>query len=706
VSGGNLLFEFGPFALDPVKRILKNQGELVPLHSKALDLLLVLVEQSGRIVEKDELMKRLWPDSFVEEGNLSVQVSALRKALGETPNDHRYILTIPGRGYRFAEPIRRVETGRDLLVPRDHSGRERSGLYRKIGLASTLLLAAGIVAWLKFFAVAHKAPALRIIPFTSFSGEEIHPTFSPDGSHLAYAWNGEKGDNFDVHVQLIGAGGPLQLTRHPDPDFSPTWSPDGRHIAFIRQSERGGGIFLIPALGGHERKVATIHVTGVAGPYLAWSPDGKSLVVVDKSLANEPCSLFLLSIDTGELKRLTFPNQKLGEDRMPAVSPDGKTVAFSRGVDCGANDIYLVPSTGGQPRRLTFDSRPIHGLAWNANGQEIIFSSERAGGVSMLWRIGIDLGKPELLAGLGENVGFPSISRQQNRLTYTHWVSDANIWRLELDTVHGSGRAVKLIASTRNDESPQYSRDGKRILFASDRSGGYEFWVCDSEGHNTYPLASDSRAGAASWSPDGQQIAFDSPDEGKSHIYVMSAEGGVPRRLTVDSSDHVMPSWSHDGQWIYFGSNRSGDLQVWKIPSAGGQTVQVTKGGGLAALESRDGKFLYYSKGQSPGLWRVPVAGGEEALVIASFKEELSGYWGVADKGIYFVDDHAEKLVSSAPAYLKFMSFGTGRIREIMPLEKPPMSGAGLSVSPDGRWVLYQGGDQRSDDIMLVENFH
>ncbi len=262
----NQVYEFGPFSVDPVKRQLKNQSELVPLNSKAFDLLLLLVEESGRIIEKDELMKRLWPDSFVEEGNLSVQVSTLRKALGETPNDHQYIVTIPGRGYRFAEPVRVIENGHDFVRPAEQPERAK-WLNKWIGLAAALLLAAGIVVGIIFFTTAHKPSVSvpKIIPLTSFPGKEIHPTFSPDGNQLAYAWNGEKGDNFDIYVQLIGAGGPVRLTDHPDPDFSPAWSPDGRYIAFIRQSEKGAGVFLVPALGGHERKLADSHVTYASG---------------------------------------------------------------------------------------------------------------------------------------------------------------------------------------------------------------------------------------------------------------------------------------------------------------------------------------------------------------------------------------------------------------------------------------------------------
>ena len=145
----NQLYEFGPFLLDAARRLLKKQGELVPLNSKAFDLLLVLVEEGGRIVEKDELMKRLWPDSFVEEGNLSVQVSALRKALGETPNDHQHIVTIPGRGYRFAEPVKAVGNGLEFVIEEedDRSRKKRSWLNRWMGLAIALVLAGSLAVW-------------------------------------------------------------------------------------------------------------------------------------------------------------------------------------------------------------------------------------------------------------------------------------------------------------------------------------------------------------------------------------------------------------------------------------------------------------------------------------------------------------------------------------------------------------------------------
>ena len=189
----------------------------MPLNSKAFDLLLVLVEEGGRIVEKDELMKRLWPDSFVEEGNLSVQVSALRKALGETPNDHQHIVTIPGRGYRFAEPIKAVGNGLEFVVQEGGSFKERKIAVEPLdGVGYAAGLSWQSCRVVSFLSLGRKAPGTsQDYSLYQLSRErKSTPAFSPDGNQLAFAWDGENGDNFDIYVQLIGSGSPpLRLTR-------------------------------------------------------------------------------------------------------------------------------------------------------------------------------------------------------------------------------------------------------------------------------------------------------------------------------------------------------------------------------------------------------------------------------------------------------------------------------------------------------------
>ena len=209
-------------------------------------------------------------------------------------------------------------------------------------------------------------------------------------------------------------------------------------------------------------------------------------------------------------------------------------------------------------------------------------------------------------------------------------------------------------------------------------------------------------AGTPRWSPDGRQIAFDSWIEGNADIYVISAEGGKPRRLTFDADEDITPSWSQDGRWIYFGCTRSGSMQIWKMPSEGGPAVQVTKQGGFEGFESADGKIFYYAKGRAmPGIWRVPVAGGDETLVLNEHQAGLWRYWAVTDKGIYF----ATAEVPSHPL-IEFFNFTTAKVTQLAKLDTPLFkTDPGLAVSPDGQWLLVVQMDASGSDIVMADNF-
>ena len=548
-------------------------------------------------------------------------------------------------------------------------------------------------------------PPMKVFPFTSFSGRKFNPAFSPDGNQIAFSWDGPKGDNFDIYVKLINAGTPLRLTKDPGIDGRPTWSPDGRYIAFSRFSESEKGIFIIPALGGTERKLYTPDWANESCSDLAWSSDGKYLAYMDRSSPQSPYGIWLLLLANNERRQLTWPPLGNDADLGPAFSPGGETMAFIRsGGGCG---IYTVPIGGGEPRRLTFDNHLMLGLAWTADGREIVFPSDRGGDFG-LWRISAAGGPPERLTVGGDSALQPSISRRENRLAYVRWMIDSNIWRIELPNQKVRRHSqTKLIGSTMMEQGPQYSPDGRKIAFESyplysDRSS--EIWVCDSEGLNAIQLTSlDRKTGTPRWSPDGRQIAFDSEAEAHYAIYVINAEGGSPRRITTGTLDCV-PSWSRDGQWIYFASDRNGtrDFQVWKTPADGGESVQVTKKGGFAAFESPDGKFIYYAKGiDAPGIWRVEVNGGEETPVLDQPKAGYWGYWAVVDEGIYFVNAALE----SHPT-LDFFSFTTGRVRQIAEMEKEAVQWwSGLAISPDGRSILYAQWDRNESTIMLVDNF-
>jgi Tol biopolymer transport system component len=257
---------------------------------------------------------------------------------------------------------------------------------------------------------------------------------------------------------------------------------------------------------------------------------------------------------------------------------------------------------------------------------------------------------------------------------------------------------VRILSSTREDINPQYSPDGKRIAFHSTRSGWSEVWVSDSDGSNAHQLTflRAPMTGSPRWSPDSNRLVFDSNVAGRFALYTISADGGKPRRLTTSEADDAVASWSRDGRSIYFGSDRSGEWQVWKMPANAGNAVAVTRHGGYVAHDSPDGRFVYYSKGRGQTtLWRVPANGGEEQQVLQSVGWQS---FAVVPDGIYFVPGETSDTRS-----IQFFSFRTGAVTVVAPIEGTPNQG--LSVSPDGHYILYSQTHQQSSELMLLENF-
>jgi serine/threonine protein kinase len=383
------------------------------------------------------------------------------------------------------------------------------------------MLAALLGASLWFYRSTTNVPedSLVAVPFTSYPGHERQPSFSPDGNQVAFSWNGENQDNFDIYVKLVGPGTQLRLTTAPEADSCPAWSPDGRSIAFIREGPGGkASVYLVSSLGPPERRVAEISRTGDDWSRgLAWTPDGKSLVFTNRDSDSEPLGLFLLSMESGEKRRLTSPQGKAFMDSQPAFSPEGRTLAFIREVAVGVRDIYLLTLSEdlrpiGEPKRLTFENRLTFSPVWASDGREIVFSS----GLYLdprLFRIAASgSGKPQRLAGVGENGSELAISHRSRHLVYTRELIDNNIWRLEVPGRHGkTNPPMKLFSSTRVDEDAQFSPDGKKIAFSSNRTGSFEIWICNSDGSHAQQLTSlGVFCGGPQWSPDGERITFDS----------------------------------------------------------------------------------------------------------------------------------------------------------------------------------------------------
>jgi Tol biopolymer transport system component/DNA-binding winged helix-turn-helix (wHTH) protein len=672
------------------------------VEPKLMQVLLCLARAPGSVVSKEEILREVWNGTFVTDDVLTRAIGELRKVFGDSAAAPRVIETIRKSGYRLIAPVLPVSPGspdtdeKNLAAhPPAVVGRRRIGAVL-IG-AALVLLAAGVLLLSR-----RPAPAgpVRIRPLTSSPGNERDPAVSPDGTRVAYAWNGGDGQDYSLYVKLLEGGTALRLTHEKGAeDRVPAWSPDGQRVAFTRAAGSGCDILVVPALGGAQSRV------GPCGDReyrrLAWSPDGRRLAVPRRS-ASSQLFLELVSLDGLDRVALTRPPAGILGDTSPSFSPDGATVAFSRNISDGVGDIYRVAVSGGEPERLTFDNRDTIGLDWSSDGRSILFSSSRAG-IYSLWRVPAAGGDPVWLAGGGTKMKHPSSARAKNVVAYENWTYEVNLWRFPL----GSGDTSPLGAGRRLTETvdqwnfePHISPDGARIAFVSTRSGNEEIWVEKAGGEAPARLTSfdGARIETPRWSPDGKRLALSARRNARADLYAVEVSGGSPERLTSETTDSVAPSWSRDGTAIYFASRRSGSWEVWKLGVSNRSLTQVTSGGGYSSRESVDGRWLYFTRADASGIWRQPVGGGPPSRVVDSLAPEDWANWEIGTAGLYF----RELCATHPEPALVLLPSGGGPARHIAALTE--QGWPGFSVAGDGSWVVYPRTDRHSCEIRLIEN--
>ena len=697
---------FDSFEVDLRTGELRKGGRRIRLQEQPFRVLSLLLSRPGELVSREDLHQRLWPaDTFVDfDHGLNSAIARLREALGDSAEKPRYIETVAKRGYRFVAPLTNHATvASPSPTPVNPASEPQvSGETRKVAVVITfsLGLLCAIGAW-----TAHRVDPgsqlsrIEVLPVASMRGFQATPAFSPDGSLLAFRESDGAG-NTGIYAAVIGGDKPLQLTKDRG-DCCPTWSPDGSQIAFLRYSEKSCSIDVVAALGGTEHRV----YNGPAGMAegLTWSGDGRVLVFSESSPTNPTrVRISALSLSDLSIRALTDPPPGY-LDRNPTYSHDGSHIAFIRSTVAGvSNDIFVMPAMGGEPKRLTFDNRPLMGPpAWTAEDREIVFSSDR-GAATALWRIPANGGIPSPVAGPVGAAKWPSIPAKKGLLVYEQALSNTNIWRLDLkDRTHLEKPPLSAISEKGDKMRPDVSPDGRKIAFESDRLGFWDIWTCNSDGSDCGQATSlHGTAGRPRWSPDGHTLAFEFHPNERGEIYLVEVPGGTPRLLpTIPGADNLSPSWSNDGKWLYFASKRGDEpFQAWKILADGGAPIQLTKNGGISPVESPDGRFLYYSKYEEGGLWRKPLEGGEETEVL----REIPGYqwpdWVVTREGIYFL-----KFDQTSHGRVEFLEFTTGKIVPVWNFDRDV--GWGLAGSQNCRSILYIQHEFSESDVMLIKNF-
>ena len=582
---------FGVFEVDLDRSELRKQGLRVRLQEQPFQVLDALLGSPGEVVTREELIHRLWPDGTVVDFDrgLNAAVTRLRQALSDSAETPRYIETVARRGYRFVGPVDKgVVTPEPPVAFPDSRGAGWAHLWASrrapvwlVGIP-ILLIAAATGSWVWSPRLNHEfGVSAKVSMLTGGDGIERNPSFNPDGTQVVYEWERENGEHH-LYLKVIGSGDPIPLTAGPGSQYGPAWSRDGKWIAFLGQQQGSAGIYVIAPVGGTAHQVADVPPFSFMwlrkpNRRLDWTADSRHIIVGVFGRPPGKDSLLLISVDTREKTWLTGPAaDTISGDRDPAVSPDGTKVAFARG-PLGAETLYILQlgaglQPAGTPRPVP-GAGPARNPAWLPDGRQLIFTTLKPGMIdgTALALIDLDSGKPPRpLLSLGSNAAMPSVSRQ-GRLAYSIAGGEGIVWRQDIQRIgEAPPPPVKVNAAAAFQMGAQYSPDGARIAFISERSGTREIWNCASDGAarciQVTSLKAHSSPQFPRWSPDGKRLLFQSRAEGEWGVYMVDAAGGAPQLLNREKPHGGTPYWSHDGRWIYYSWTDTGTRQSGEFP--------------------------------------------------------------------------------------------------------------------------------------------
>jgi Tol biopolymer transport system component/DNA-binding winged helix-turn-helix (wHTH) protein len=577
-------------------------------------------------------------------------------------------------------------------------GLKGKALYPPIAGAVLVLLVTGIVITRLGGSKDAQAVSIpqRVKPLTQILDPTAFPSFSSDGRYAAFYREGRTAESAGIYMTELGSEQLKQLSKGQT-DASPVWSPDGQYVAFTRRAEtKDISIYVVPSgVGGsvskQDARKLELGSVSVRRREIDWSPDGEHIAFDGGS------GIFVISVKDSSLKKITEPGP-FKEDWGPTFSADGKRMLFVRsGETATPDEIRIVPAEGGETVVVLSEQGKIQGAPqWSADAQSVVFASLR-NGASSLWKVAADT--REAPVQFNYEGWEPAVSKRAHHLAFTRVVHGLNVWTMDIENNPTDESHVLISSASQTDQGPgpQYSPDGTKIAFMSDRSGTMEIWVADRDGNSEYQLTAVGDAGTPRWSPDSRSIVFDASGKETRFIYSISLAGGSPKMLTEDKRDAEAdcPSWSRDGKWIYFASKH----QVWKMPANGGAATQITQQGGHAGFESPDGKYFYYAKTfySNPSIWQVPVDGGKEMPVTPQLRPASWASWTVVDRGIVF----AGSLDDGRPA-VSMYDFASHKVKKVASLQIVPFW---LTATADGKRIAFDKQGWMQPQVMLVENF-
>lgn len=703
--------QIGDCVVDIPLREVKAPGSrrAVRVTPKSMGVLLVLVENAGKVVSRDALLAEVWPDTLPTNDVVTQAITQLRKAFAGDRDNPNYIETIAKSGYRLLAPVEwlaveAIETPMaiapvDVVIEplarqelaaiphlraadsaaaesafQKHAPRLKQWALLTGGVALTAVLVWVGWRWWQSAGPARAANPTVGIPqqltappapyqlITSAPGFEFSPTLSPDGSMVAYLSSpAEEIVGSAILVQATDQSQPRELTRPPTGawDSNPEWSPNGREIAFLRRVPgEDCKIMAVSVAGGDERVLGDCDRRN--RPSFDWTPDGGGLIFSSSVPSDGPPGLRVLDLTTGQWRRLQYGATANDVDFAPRYSPDGRWIVFIRNTPLG--DLWRIPASGGRPERLTRQYSELRGWDWTPDGRAVVYG-RRVDGHTRLYWLSLASGQ---IRDLGiEDAQAPAVAARTAAIAFVQRKPHFSIYRVSTDA-SDSSKPQRLFASSGRDTLPAVAPDGRQIVFTSDRSGEFALWWADMERPTSLRLIEGIRPDSRYlpvWSPDSRRVlVVGSNATGNFGVYEVNPANGQVGLLWIPATagDLLAAAYLPDPSRLLVIAGRNDGGQRMILFDRGGEkwrALAMLEGVSLAKLDQSQDRILFTYAARE-GLWQIDLTLSPDSLRQVDDTYPASQRyrtWTVSEDG------HIEYLEQLPGCFVSLRHIGVGR---------------------------------------------
>lgn len=690
----NLRLRIGEEIVDFGALQVVTRPEAARLTSKGAAVLLELARHAGDTLTRNELLDRVWAGRCPTPDVLTQAIKELRRAFADDGKAVRYIQTIPKVGYRLVAPVSTVApdggpelASADVAAPEAPAAPAQDKPPRAAPPARPLPQPVRRLPWLVITVIVIAAGVLALalgrgaaVPrggdaewlvsearmLTSDPGPERRPRVSAGGARVAFTIIDPHSGFERVVVQSVEPSSQrILLAASADArEALPAWSPDASRIAFERKGDKGCALFVAPSLGGDERKI------GECGDYRVnyydWTPDGRGLLTAE-AVDGRGLALTRLDLDSGQTYLLQYERTAGGQDLEPRYSPDGRWIAFRRGL-WPYSDLYVMPAAGGSARQVTRVASLIRGYTWLRDSQTLVFASDHEGGFALY---AVDVASTRMQELGVSPAQYPDAARGDDTVVYELPRLQQQLAEIPLGQAGAGavGTPRRLAPSTGSDQAPQMSPDGQRLAFISDRSGQAQLWLHELAGGTTTQLTSAPEAtmAAPQWSRNGDRIV------------AVRTEGEARQLVEIDLASRRQRTISAAGEQVLAGAyDAEPDSYLLLTGRAGArnQLVRVQHPGEAAEMRrvlvadiahfqlDVPGRAIYYTPLAGTGLFRSDLDGAHPRRVTRSVDATTMNGWSLVDGRIWYLSH-----IDRSPVALRELDPASGAERVVAQLD-------------------------------------